>query len=221
VDDITLDPATLDAGAAYHLLNSLVVPRPIAWVSTRSEAGIANLAPHSYFTVLSPDPPTVCFSSGGEKDTVRNARFTGDFVVNVVGEDLAEAMNLTAADFPPEESEFRAAGLTPIPSDQVRAPRLAEAPASMECRLLQVLEVGRTPNYVVIGEVMRFHVAASIWRDDRVDMAMLRPVGRLAGAGYSYTRDLFRMERPTYAGLRAAGRLPRPLEPLRSDATER
>lgn len=207
--DVSLEPAALESGAAYHLLNSLVVPRPIAWVSTRSEKGVANLAPHSYFTVLAPDPPTICFSSGGEKDSLRNARFTGDFVVNIVGEELAEAMNHTSADFPPEESEFTAAGLTPIPSDLVRAPRLAEAPASMECRLLQVLEIGRTPNYVVIGEVVRFHVAERVWRDGRVDMAALRPVGRLAGSGYSYTRDLFRMDRPTYAGLIAAGRVPR------------
>lgn len=203
--DVSLDPASLDHTAAYHLLNSLVVPRPIAWVSSVGERGVANLAPHSYFTVLAPDPPTVCFSSGGEKDTLRNVRFTGDFVVNVVGEELAAAMNLTSADFPSDESEFVAAGLTPLPSDQVSAPRLAEAPAALECRLLQVLEIGRTPNYVVIGEVVRFHIAAPFWRDGRVDIAAIRPVGRLAGAGYSYTRELFRMERPTYAGLKHAG----------------
>lgn len=204
--DITLDPAALERTDAYHLLNSLVVPRPIAWVSTLSEAGVANIAPHSYFTVLAPDPPTVCFSSSGEKDSLRNARFTGDFVVNIVGETLAEAMNLTSADFPPHESEFSAAGLTPLASDLVRAPRLAEAPAAMECRLLQVLEIGRTPNHVVIGEVVRFHVAEAFWRDGRVDLAALRPVGRLAGSGYSYTRELFRMDRPTYAGLQAISR---------------
>jgi flavin reductase (DIM6/NTAB) family NADH-FMN oxidoreductase RutF len=209
VTDVTLDPAALEPAAAYHLLNSLVVPRPIAWVSTLSEWGVANIAPHSYFTVLAPNPPTVCFSSSGEKDTVRNVRFTGDFVVNVVGEALAEAMNLTAADFPPDESEFLAAGLTAAPSSLVRAPRLAEAPAAMECRLVQVLEVGRTPNHVVIGEVVRFHIAASVWREGRVDMTGLRPVGRLAGSGYSYTRELFRMERPTYAGLRTEGLVPR------------
>jgi flavin reductase (DIM6/NTAB) family NADH-FMN oxidoreductase RutF len=209
VTNVTLDPATLDRTAAYHLLNSLVVPRPIAWVSTLSERGVANLAPHSYFTVMAPDPPTVCFSSGGEKDTLRNVRYTGDFVVNIVGEELAEAMNLTSADFPSDESEFAAAGLTPVPSDLVQAPRLAEAPAAMECRMLQVLEIGRTPNYVVIGEVVRFHVAERIWRDGRIDQAAMRPVGRLAGSGYSYTRELFRMDRPTYAGLLAEGAVSR------------
>lgn len=203
--DIILDPATLNSTDAYHLLNSLVVPRPIAWVSTLSETGVANVAPHSYFTVMAPNPPTVCFSSGGIKDTLRNTRFTGDFVVNIVGEELAEQMNLTSADFPAGESEFSAAGLTPIASDLVKSPRMAEAPAAMECRLVQVLEIGKTPNYVVIGEVVRFHVAGRIWRDGRIDMAALRPVGRLAGSGYSYTRDLFRLDRPTYAGLLADG----------------
>ena len=199
----SIDPAALPAGAAYHLLNALVVPRPIAWVSTLSEAGITNLAPHSYFTVLAPDPPTVCFSSGGVKDTLRNVRFTGDFVVNVVSEELAGPMNLTAADFPPAESEFRAAGLTPLASDRVRAPRLAEAPASLECRVVQILEIGNAPNYVVIGEVVRVHVAERAWRDGRVDLAAIRPVGRLSGSGYSYTREFFRLDRPTYAGLLA------------------
>jgi flavin reductase (DIM6/NTAB) family NADH-FMN oxidoreductase RutF len=203
MSEIIIDPAAMEQNAVYHLLNSVVVPRPIAWVSTVSEAGVANIAPHSYFTVLSPNPPIICFSSSGVKDTLRNARGTGDFVVNVVGEELAEQMNLTSADFPPSESEFSFAGLTPLPSDLVRAPRLGEAPAAMECRLLQVLEIGNTPNYVVIGEVLRFHVAERVWRDGRIDIGLMRPVGRLAGSGYAYTRELFRMDRPTYAGLMA------------------
>ena len=207
MDTVSISPNHLEPTAAYHLLNSLVVPRPIAWVSTISETGIPNIAPHSYFTVVSPNPPIVCFSSSGEKDTLRNVRHTRDFVVNIVGEELAEQMNLTSADFPPHESEFRAAGLTPATSDLVRAPRLAEAPAAMECRLIQVIEIGNNPNHLILGEIVRFHVAARIWRDGRVDMAALKPVGRLAGSGYSYTRELFRMDRPTYAGLLAAGQV--------------
>lgn len=199
----SFDPAQLDPTTAYHLLNALVVPRPIAWVSTISAMGVANLAPHSYFTVLAPDPPTVCFSSAGVKDTLRNVRFSQDFVVNVVGEELAEQMNLTAADFPPGESEFAAAGLTIMPSDLVRAPRLAEAPASLECRLTQVLEVGRTPNYVVIGEVVRIHVAERVLRGGRVDVSLIRPVGRLSGSGYVWSHEFFELRRPTYAGLLA------------------
>ncbi len=199
------DPAAMPPADAYHLLNAVVVPRPIGWVSTLSEQGVANIAPHSYFNVLAADPPTVFFSSSGVKDSLRNARYTGDFVVNVVSEDLAEAMNLTSADFPPGESEFAAAGLTPVASDLVRAPRLLEAPASMECRVTQIVEIGRGPNHVVIGEVVRFHVAEAVIANGRVDVSRFRPLGRLSGSGYVYSREFLSMPRPTYAGLVEAG----------------
>lgn len=184
--DVVIDPASHPRQEVYHLLNALVVPRPIAWVSTISEAGVANLAPHSYFNILTPDPPTVYFASGGVKDSPHNVRSSRDFVVNLVPESLAEQMNLTAADFPPGEREFTAAGLTPVPSALVHAPRLAEAPAALECRHTRTLEIGTAPNYVVPGAVMRFHVAA--WRDGRVDLAAIQPLGRLSGSGYRYTR---------------------------------
>lgn len=198
------DPETTPPTTMYHLINALVVPRPIAWVSTVGVNGVANIAPHSYFTVLCPDPPTVCFSSTGEKDTLRNVRFTNDFVVNVVSAELGAAMNLTAADFPPSESEFTWAGLTPLPSQRVRAPRLAEAPASLECRLVQIIEIGRTPNHVVIGEVVQVHVAERAIRNGRVDVGQIRPLGRLSGSGYVAPGAFFEMPRPTYAGLLAA-----------------
>ncbi|HLZ69124.1 MAG TPA: flavin reductase family protein [Dehalococcoidia bacterium] len=199
------DPEAMAPNDAYQLINAVVVPRPIGWVSTLSDQGVANIAPHSYFNVLSADPPTVFFSSSGVKDSLRNARFTGDFVVNVVSEELAEAMNLTSADFPPGESEFAAAGLTAVASDLVRAPRLLEAPASLECRVTQIIEVGRGPNHVVIGEVLRFHVAESVLVNGRVDASRFRPVGRLSGSGYVYSREFVQMPRPTYAGLVEAG----------------
>jgi flavin reductase (DIM6/NTAB) family NADH-FMN oxidoreductase RutF len=202
------DPAQLNPTDAYHLINALVVPRPIAWVSTVSEAGVTNIAPHSYFNVLAPDPPTVFFSSSGVKDSLRNARFTGDFAVNIVGEELGEQMNFTSADFPASESEFAAAGLTPVPCDLIRAPRLLEAPASMECRVTQVLEIGRAPNYIVIGEVLRFHVSERVLRDGRVDVSLMRPLGRLSGSGYVRCGDFVQMPRPTYAGLVEAGAIP-------------
>ena len=204
-ESTVFDPQQMRPSDLYHLLNAVVVPRPIAWVSTLSDRGVANLAPHSYFTVLAADPPTVCFSSAGEKDSLRNARFTGDFVVNVVSEGLAEAMNHTAADFPPDLSEFTAAGLTPVPSDLVRAPRLLEAPANLECRLTQVIEIGRNPNYVVVGEVVRFHVSSAAIVDGRVDVSRIRPLGRLAGSGYVKPGEFFQLARPTYAGLVASG----------------
>jgi flavin reductase (DIM6/NTAB) family NADH-FMN oxidoreductase RutF len=200
----TFDPQALSPTEMYHLLNALVIPRPIAWVSTIGANGVANLAPHSYFTILSPDPPIVCFSSMGEKDTLRNVRFTRDFVINVVPEELAEKMNLTSADFPPDESEFAFTGLTPLPSLHVRAPRLAESPANLECRLHHIIELGNAPNYVVLGEVVHVHVAERVMRGDRVDPSRIRPLGRLSGAGYVAPGTFFDMPRPTYAGLMAA-----------------
>src|SRR5581483_6130823 len=178
-DSETTPPTTM-----YHLINALVVPRPIAWVSTIGANGVANYAPYSYFTILCADPPSVCFSSVGEKGTLRNVRFTKDFVVNVVSDSLAAAMHLTAADVPPGESEFAWAGLTPLPTERVRAPRLAEAPSSLECRRPQILEVGRTPSNVVVGDVVAVHVAESALRDGRVDVRLHRPLGRPSGSGY-------------------------------------
>ena len=204
MSNIALDPAAVPADQIGHLMNSLVVPRPIGWVSTVSASGVTNIAPHSYFNILSSNPPYVYFSSGGEKDTVRNVRFSRDFVVNVVSEELAERMNFTSADFPPHESEFVAAGLTALPSDLVRAPRCGEAPAALECRLFQVIELGREPSYVVIGEVVRIHIDERVWQNGRIDESIMRPLGRLAGSEYSYTRDLFRMPRPAYADLLTA-----------------
>lgn len=200
-----IDPAEL-GGDIGHLMNAMVVPRPIAWVSTVSAEGVSNIAPHSYFTVISANPPVVCFSSSGIKDTLLNARHSGDFVVNVVSEDLVEAMNLTSADFPPGESEFAAAGLTAEPSDMVKAPRLAEAPASLECVVTHELNLEGTTNYVVFGRVLRIHVANRILGENgRVDPLLLKPVGRLAGAQYSWTHEVANIPRPTYAGLVEAG----------------
>jgi flavin reductase (DIM6/NTAB) family NADH-FMN oxidoreductase RutF len=202
--DVVYDPASMPRAEVSHLLNAVVVPRPNAWVSTFSEAGVANLAPHSYFTALATDPPTICFSSIGEKDSLRNALHTGDFAVNVVGDELVEAMNLTAADFPPEMSEFAATGLTPVACDLIQAPRLLEAPASMECRVVQVVQVGRASR-VVIGEVVRFHIRADVLNDGRVDVGRFNPVGRLAGSGYARSRDYFQLPRPTYQSLKDSG----------------
>jgi flavin reductase (DIM6/NTAB) family NADH-FMN oxidoreductase RutF len=199
----SFNPDDMRDGSMYHLLNAMVVPRPIAWISTISAAGVPNLAPHSYFNAVCPQPPMIFFSSTGEKDTLRNARHTGDFVVNVVPEALAEEMNLTAADFPPGESEFSAAGLTPIPSDVVKAPRLLESPINMECVIEREIELGDGPSTVVFGRIVMVHVAERVMRDGRIDVSAFRPVGRLAGSGYVWSREFFEMARPTYAGLKA------------------
>lgn len=201
----TFDPAELGGAATYHLVNAMVVPRPIAWVSTLSEAGVPNIAPHSYFTVASPRPPIVCFSSGGEKDTLRNLRHTDDFVINIVSEELAEPMNITAADFPPAESEFAATGLTPAPSERVQSPRLLESPVSFECTVERELEIGDAPNTLVFGEIVYVHVAEHVLVDGRIDVSKVRPVGRLSGAGYVWSREFFDMPRISYDQWKADG----------------
>ncbi len=196
---IILDPEELGAQDAYHLLNAVVAPRPIAWVSTRGPAGVANVAPHSYFTVLATQPPTLGFVSVGRKDTLRNIEATGEYVVNIAGLDLAERLNLTSADFPPEESEFAWAGLTPVGSDLVAAPRVGEAPVAMETRLVEVKPIGNS--FLVIGEVLRWHLKPAIMAGGRPDPARIRPFGRHSGSQYSQAGGFFNLTRPTWADL--------------------
>jgi len=205
------DPATFPQREMYNLINSIIVPRPIAWVSTRSPAGVANVAPHSYCMIISPDPPIIAFSSTGQKDTLRNVRASREFVFNQVPEALAEEMNLTSGNFPPDVSEFDWAGLTPVPGTVVSAPRVGEAPAAMECRLLDIQEFGREPSHLIIGEVVHIAIDPAFLKDGILDYTQTRPVGRLARIGYAYTREFYAMPRPTYQGLLDAGARPRGL----------
>ena len=203
-----LDPSVMPQQSVYKLLIGCVVPRPIAWVSTVSAEGIYNLAPFSFFMGVCNDPPTIAFSSsrreGTKKDTVTNIEHSGDFVVNVVDDPLAEHMNLTSGEYPPEVDEFVLTGLTSAPGVKVRAPLLVEAPISLECRVDRMISVGRGPNSLVIGEIMYFHVRDELYDPStgRIDMHELRPVGRLAGNLYSHIHDIFEMKRPNnrYAG---------------------
>jgi flavin reductase (DIM6/NTAB) family NADH-FMN oxidoreductase RutF len=203
-----IDPQRLSPTASYKLLISCIVPRPIAWVSTVSLDGVHNLAPFSFFMGVCGDPPTLAFSVGPRsspapgaarvKDTVRNLEATGEFVVNVVDDTLAERMNLTSGEYPPEADEFAVAGLMPAPSARVRAPRVLEAPISMECRVGQILQIGRGPHSLVLGEIVYFQVRDDLYdpATGRLDMQRLHPVGRLAGELYTYVHDLFEMKRP-------------------------
>lgn len=199
----TIDPSRLPERQVYFLMTSLVVPRPIAWVSTLAPDGTRNIAPHSFFNVVSTNPPIVHFTSSSVKDTLRNVRASGEFVVNIVSEDLLEAMNFTATDFPPDEDEFRWADLAAEPSARVAPPRVAAARAALECRLHRELTVGS--GIMVFGEVVHAHVADEVWRDDRVDPEILRPVGRLAGSLYSTTGQVLRLPRPNWAQVRHGG----------------
>ncbi len=186
----------------YKLISGAVVPRPIAWVSTVGEDGINNLAPFSYYAAVCTDPPIICVSigwrEGVEKDSIRNLKYTGDFVVNVVNEELAESMNLTSGEYPPHVDEFKLAKLTPAPSEMVKAPRVLESPINMECRLVQTLEFGNAPthNTVAFGEVICLHVRDDLLYDGKIDFERLRPLGRLAGDLYSRSREIFEMKRP-------------------------
>ena len=198
-----IDPQTFDG--FYRILTGVVVPRPIAFVSTMSKDGLINLAPYSFFNAVAYDPPTIVFSSsrraGGKlKDTLAHIEETGEFVVNIVVDDIAEAMNRTAAEYPSEGSEFEIAGLTPAPSQKVRPPRVAESPVNMECRLQQVVPLGQGDHQhgLVIGQVVLMHIRDDLIEGHRINHQRLKPTGRLAGSMYCHTSDVFEMVRPVY-----------------------
>jgi flavin reductase (DIM6/NTAB) family NADH-FMN oxidoreductase RutF len=201
--DIAAD--SLPWSTIYKLLIGSVVPRPIGWISTVDESGRRNLAPFSFFNVVSARPPHVIFSptvretDAGVKDTLRNVRATGEFVVNIVTEGVAEAMNVTSTEFPYEVDEFAAAGLTAAPSQAVRPPRVAESPVHFECRVAHLLDLGDGPggSTLVVGRIVHLHVDPSVLVDgDKIDLARLRPIGRLSGSGYCRVTDRFEMKRP-------------------------
>jgi flavin reductase (DIM6/NTAB) family NADH-FMN oxidoreductase RutF len=201
---MTVDPASTTYQNIEKLMVSVILPRPIAWVSTISAEGVVNLAPFSYFTAVCPKPPVICFSpvirfsDGAKKDTLRNIEATGEFVVNVVSEEVATQMVHCAGEYPPDVSEFTVAGLTPIPSDLVKPPRVKESHVHMECRLLQIVTVSDEPGggSLVMGTVLRFHVDDGVLTEGRVDPGKLRAIGRMGGQEYTRTMDRFPLTRP-------------------------
>jgi len=200
---MNIDPQATRPFDIYKLLVGCVLPRPIAFVSSVSKEGIVNLAPFSFFTVISANPPVVCFSpminlDGRRKDSINNAEHTGEFVVNIVSEDFVREMNETSADYPPEVDEFMVSGLTAVKSDLVQPPRVKESRVSMECKLREIVEVSTAPlgGSLVIGEVVRFHVAEECFDDFRIDPDVLRAVGRMGGSTYTRTTDRFELQRP-------------------------
>lgn len=176
------DPAALGR-KIYPLLTCVVVPRPIAWVSSRSAEGVDNLAPHSFFTVAGVDPGVVQFTSVGAKDSLRNVLATGEFVVSMCTEEVIEKVNLTGTDYPPEISEFDAVGLTREPSLKVAPFRVAESPVAIECRLAGTHVFGECT--VVFGEVVHLAIDEAVLRDDRPAIDLLRPVARLGSNHWS------------------------------------
>lgn len=190
----------------YKLLVGSVVPRAIAWVATRSPAGVANIAPYSFFTVASPDPPTLCFSVGpssreGEpvKDTLANLRASGELTVNIARSDLLEAVSTTASSLPATIDEFAVAGLTQEPATLVSAPRIAEAPISMECRLDRVVDVG--VNALVLARVLLWRFEDGLRDRTYIDMERLAPLGRLAGPRFATELNVVERVPPSPAQL--------------------
>lgn len=193
---VIIDPQDLDPRSVYKLLIGSVVPRPIAWASTVSAAGVRNLAPFSFFTVASRNPPMLCISIGERtsedrptKDTLDNIEETGEFVINVVSLPLSNAMHESSGSHPPEADEFEKASLTPAPCEVVGAPRVGEAGVSMECVLDRVLTLGS--DHLVIGRMVRFHVRDDLYGENgRIDVSKLAPLGRLAG-DYTMVETIF------------------------------
>ena len=195
---LDIDPAQLDRRAAYKLMISLIVPRPIAWVSTISPGGSFNLAPFSYFNGISSHPPVVMIAVGARKgerkDTWRNIEQTGEFVVHVVVPELVDAMVLSSGEFPPEVDEFKEAGVRPVPSTRVKPPRIAESPVSMECSLEKIVEVAGSG--LILGRVVLYHIREDLMVEGSVDPRRLKPVARLGEDYYSHLGEVFRRARP-------------------------
>lgn len=198
---------TITAQDRYKLLTATVVPRPIAWVVSHDENGVLNAAPFSFFNVFSADPPVMVIGIGGRKpgdakDTGANIRVTGEFVINLVNYDLAQAMNITAIDFPPEIDEIAAAGLTTVPSTRIKVPRIAESPVAFECERFQTIEIAND-RALVMARILAIHVAdAYVMNPARcyIDTPGLDLIGRMhGGGGYSTTRDMFDIPRLSVA----------------------
>ncbi|MCM2347432.1 flavin reductase family protein [Acidovorax soli] len=202
--DIHTYEPRLGHGLPHDPFNAIVGPRPIGWISTQNAAGARNLAPYSFFNAFNYVPPIVGFASIGAKDTLRNIEATGEFVWNLATRALAEAMNQSCAAVPPEVNEFELAGLTPLPSEKVRPPRVAESPVTFECRSTQILQLqgidgAKVPTWLVLGEVVAVHIAKALLKDGVYDTAGAGHILRAGGPADYFTvgpEQLFKMRRP-------------------------
>ena len=200
-----ISPASLPHQSIYKILTGSVLPRPIGWISSVDISGHPNLAPFSFFNVVCSKPPTVVFcplirgTDGKTKDTLNNVRTTGEFVVNIVTEELVPAMNLSSIEDVPELNEFEFAGLTAAPSVVVRPPRVAESPIHFECKVHQIVDISDQPGggSLVIGTILHIHVDERVLLgEDKINLSALKPVGRLVGNYYTRVTDLFELARP-------------------------
>jgi flavin reductase (DIM6/NTAB) family NADH-FMN oxidoreductase RutF len=203
-----INPADIPHQDRYKLIIGAVLPRPIAWVSSMDSKGNLNVAPFSFFTAVCSNPMTVIFCASyspepdknGKKDTLHNIEETREFVVNFTNEATAAAMNLTSAILPRGQSEFEFAGITPIASEVVKTPRIAEAPIAYECKLQQIVTVSDQPGggSAIFGEVQRIHIRDDIYNTDKgyIILDKYKPIGRLGGMAYTRVTDIFEMRRP-------------------------
>lgn len=197
----TFDLSQHESRDAYKLLSGLVVPRPIGWIGTTRDDGTYNLAPFSFFNVVSSSPPTVLFSGGQHpdrpKDSVAFAEESGEFTVNIVSEDVAEAMSITSGRFTSADDEFAIAGLSPVRGVKVSAPMVAESPANLECTVTRIVDIGpEARTRIVFGEVVALHVRDEVLDGTRINSGELKAVGRMSGNRYIRTNDPFEVARP-------------------------
>ena len=195
------DPRTGPHGLAHSPVNALVCPRPIGWVTTLTRTGTVNLAPYSFFNLVSGYPPVVIFSSGPKKDSQTNAEETGEFVYNMATWELREVMNASSADFAGHESEPEKLGLEMIPSLKVKPPRVARSPVHFECKYMKTVDlVGsdgkKNRSSIVIGEVVGIHIDDSLITNGMVDITRARPIARLGYMDYCVVDEVFEMMRP-------------------------
>jgi flavin reductase (DIM6/NTAB) family NADH-FMN oxidoreductase RutF len=201
---MNIDPTKQSFQENHKLMIGSIVPRPIAFVSTKSTNGILNLAPFSYFNGVCSKPPTIMFAparrgyDGLTKDTLNNIRSTKEFVVNLVSEEIVEPMVECATDYDKEIDEFKISNLTPIDSDKISSPRVKESKVSYECELNTIVEIGEAEpgaGFVVIGTIVMFHIQDDVYNDGRIDLKALNPIGRLAGNSYTRVSDNFKVVR--------------------------
>lgn len=203
MSDYLLEETPLSSGVIYRLFSGAICPRPIAWVSTQDAEGRTNLAPFSFFNVVSVAPPVLGFSpllnsEGQPKDTIRNLEQVPECVVQIGGEALAEAINVTSASLPAGEDEFALAELAKEAMPGLSVPRVAAAPVAFGCRLREIVRFGDQPmaGCLVLAEVVSIHIDDALWDGRHVSVEALKPIGRMAGKEYARTSDLFGLERP-------------------------
>ena len=193
-----IDPAYLDAETAYRLITGVVVPRPIAWVTTLSNSGVVNLAPFSAFTFVSPKPPMLAISVGRKggiyKDTAQNILNNEEYVVHIADSSLMTAVHESSTEHPPDVSEVEELRLSTLPGERVKVPRLAAAPVAMECRFRQCLEFGETRSRLIVGEVLVFHIRDGLLQNGKIETKALDPIARIAGPRYAKLGEIITLK---------------------------